>query len=532
MTKLSSKEIIQNIISKIRHDLTNPINAIIGYSELLLDILDGDGLSGFRKDVDSMISSGKTLLIDVKNIFSLNGGDDDDWENVFSSTDFQYTLRISLTTIIGLSEFLIEDKPYKKSKDCNEIDQIMFKIIQASKALLKLINDLNDYRNLSIDELIVKYDKHNDVKDISSIGLINNEAKGKTSLNRTGTILIIDDEPSNLEILTKNLTNSNHEVIAVSSVREAENAIQDNKDIDVILLDLIMPEINGIDYLKKLKSNDITYSIPVIMLSALDEVDAIVDCINAGAEDFLMKPVNRILLMARLNNALEKKYYRDKELKYQQKIKHEQKKSDNLLLNILPSSTADRLKDGETLIADDIEDATVLFADIPNFTSLSNEITAKELVLILNRVFSEFDEILNKYSLEKIKTIGDNYMLAGGIPNPNKDHATSVALMAIDMVSVMPGISDDINKKLNIRIGMNSGPLSAGVIGKKKFVYDLWGDTVNVASRMETSGESNKIHVSESTFKHLKETFNFTKCDKMEIPGKGVMQTYFLNGRI
>ena len=174
----------------------------------------------------------------------------------------------------------------------------------------------------------------------------------------------------------------------------------------------------------------------------------------------------------------------------------------------------------------------MLFADIPNFTSLSNDITAKELVLILNRVFSEFDEILSKYSLEKIKTIGDNYMLAGGIPKPNKGHATSVALMAIDMVSIMPEISNDINRELNIRIGINSGPLSAGVIGKKKFVYDLWGDTVNVASRMETSGESNRIHVSESTFGHLKGSFDFTKCDEMEIPGKGMMQTYFLNGSI
>jgi len=247
MMKLSNKEIIPSIISKIRHDLTNPINAIIGYSELLLDILDDDGMSAFSKDVDSMISSGQTLLIDVKNIFSLNGKTDNDWKNIFSSSDFQYTLRISLTTIIGLSEFLIDDKPYQALKDCNEIDQIMFKVIQASKALLKLINDLNDYKGLTVDELIAKYDKDNDMNDISSITSINNEGNEKPRLDKTGTILIIDDEPSNLEILTKNLTNSNHEVIAVSSVKEAENALLKNDNIDVILLDLIMPEINGID---------------------------------------------------------------------------------------------------------------------------------------------------------------------------------------------------------------------------------------------------------------------------------------------
>ena len=123
-------------------------------------------------------------------------------------------------------------------------------------------------------------------------------------------------------------------------------------------------------------------------------------------------------------------------------------------------------------------------------------------------------------------------MLAGGIPNPNKDHAELVALMALEMIDVMPEISENVNHKLEIRIGMNSGPLSAGVIGKKKFVYDLWGDTVNVASRMETSGKTNKIHVSEASYQHLKDTFNFIKCDKMDIPGKGLMQTYYLTKKL
>ncbi len=527
MMEVAIEKTIRKVINKIRHDLTNPINAIIGYSELLIDIMDDKELKNVKDDVNSMVKSGQTLLFDVKNIFSLKEIDDDGWEKIFTSSDFQYTLRISLTTIIGLSEFLLDDKPYVKSKDCNEIDQIMFKIIQASKTMLKLINDLNEFKAMTIDELMQRYGHNGDDDEINSIVFTAGSQHGKE--DRTGTVLIVDDEPSNLEILSKNLINSNHEVFMASSALEAEALLQANKDIDVIFLDLIMPDINGIECLKKLKSNADTFSIPVIMLSALDEIDAIVDCINIGAEDFLMKPVNRVLLIARLNNALEKKYYRDKELKYQEKIKEEQKKSENLLLNILPSSTASRLKDGETLIADDIEDATVLFADIPNFTSLSADITAKELVLILNKVFSEFDEILNKYSLEKIKTIGDNYMLAGGIPNPNKDHAMSVARMALDMVSVMPKLSREVNKELNIRIGINSGPLSAGVIGRKKFVYDLWGDTVNVASRMETSGESNKIHVSESTYEHLKDSFNFTMCVKMDIPGKGMMQTYFLN---
>ena len=529
--ELPTKQITKNILSKIRHDLTNPINAIIGYSQLLLDIA-GEDLISFKDDVSAILTSGETLLEDSKRIFSFDISRENDLGQLLSSSDFQYTLRIPLTTIIGLSEYIHEDKSYDNHLDSDEIDDILIKIKQAGKSLLKLINDLNNHSTYSLDELIIKYEHGINGKEGNLISSFDLVKKNKASSNRIGTVLIVDDEPSNLEILNKTLIQDHHEVLMASNASEASMILKKNKNIDVILLDLIMPGINGMDFLKNLKSDKHTYHIPVIMLSALDEVDTIVECINTGAEDFLMKPVNRVLLSARLNNALEKKYFRDKEVKYQDKIKKEQKKSENLLLNILPSSTAKRLKSGETLIADDIEDATVLFADIPKFTSLSSRITAKELVMLLNNIFSKFDEILSRYSLEKIKTIGDNYMLAGGIPNPNKDHAKSVALMALEMIDVMPEISEDVNHELEIRIGMNSGPLSAGVIGKKKFVYDLWGDTVNVASRMETSGKTNKIHVSEASYLHLKGMFNFVKCEEMDIPGKGMMQTYFLTNKI
>jgi len=302
--------------------------------------------------------------------------------------------------------------------------------------------------------------------------------------------------------------------------------------IDVILLDLVMPDMNGVELLEKIKEDKDTYHIPTIMLSALDEMDTIVKCINIGADDFLMKPINRTLLNARLNNSLEKKHFRDKEFNYREKIKSEQEKSENLLLNILPGSIASRLKEGESLIADDINNATVLFADIPGFTKLSSNISAKELVMLLNHVFSTFDELLEKHLLEKVKTIGDNYMLAGGITNKIDTHALSVTSMAIDMISALPAINKVIKKPIKLRIGINTGPISAGVIGKKKFIYDLWGDTVNVASRMESFSESNRIHVSEATYKIIKDFFKFEKRDLLHIPGKGKMQTYFISSRI
>jgi class 3 adenylate cyclase len=250
-----------------------------------------------------------------------------------------------------------------------------------------------------------------------------------------------------------------------------------------------------------------------------------------GADDFLIKPVNRILLHARLNNALEKKYFHDKEIQYQKQIKIEQEKSDKLLLNILPESIAKRLKNGESLIADDFEDSTVLFADLAGFTKLSSTISATDVVMQLNSIFSLFDGLLIKYSLEKIKTIGDCYMLVGGLPKPDKNHADSVARMALEMLDTIEQINTKTDQSLKVRIGINSGPVAAGVIGKEKFIYDLWGDTVNVASRMETFGSNSKIHVSSNTYLQLKDYYNFTKRDKINIPGKGTMQSYFLNSR-
>ena len=151
--------------------------------------------------------------------------------------------------------------------------------------------------------------------------------------------------------------------------------------------------------------------------------------------------------------------------------------------------------------------------------------------MILNNVFSVFDELLVKHSLEKIKTIGDSYMLAGGIPESSDNHAESVVEMALDMLEALPKIKIESQQPLQIRIGINSGNVSAGVIGKKKFIYDLWGDTVNVASRMETYGKHNHIHVYENTYYMLKDLYVFEKRKVLNIPGKGKMQTYFLTGR-
>lgn len=210
----------------------------------------------------------------------------------------------------------------------------------------------------------------------------------------------------------------------------------------------------------------------------------------------------------------------------------EQDRSDRLLLNILPKSVADRLKQDHTRIADRFEAVTIMFADLVDFTRISAGMTPDALVDLLGQVFSRFDELTEKHGVEKIKTIGDAYMVVCGAPEARADHAEAIANLAIDMQQALIELSVSSGHMLMMRIGINSGPVIAGVIGSSKFSYDLWGDTVNMASRMEHYGLSNVIHVTDSTYELIHDKFRFEKREPITVKGKGKVQSYFLIGRI
>lgn len=206
----------------------------------------------------------------------------------------------------------------------------------------------------------------------------------------------------------------------------------------------------------------------------------------------------------------------------------EQEKSENLLLNILPKEIAPILKNNPGTIAEHYDGASILFADIVNFTPWSVELPPKEMVEMLNEIFSYFDSLLDTYGVEKIRTIGDNYMAACGVPTPRPDHAQQLARMALDMSAYIQSRPPRNGKRLDFRIGINSGPLIAGVIGKRKFVYDLWGDPVNTASRMESSGVPGKIQITRDTYELIKDEFDCELRGKIVVKGKGEMETWYL----
>jgi adenylate cyclase len=295
-----------------------------------------------------------------------------------------------------------------------------------------------------------------------------------------GFVLVVDDEEPNRTLLRDPLEAYGYEVA------EADNALQALRLVgqripDVILLDVMMPGMDGFQLCRHLKQDRRTAHVPILMITALSERKERLLGIEAGANDFLNKPVDLQDLILRVANAALIKSLFDQ-------LKVERDKSDRLLLNTLPRAIAERMKLGEVNIADQHPEVTVLQADLVGFTALTVHIAPEQIVSLLNEIFSAFDLLSEKHRLEKIKTIGDAYMVAGGIPEAQPDHAEAIAELALDMRAAIEEFNREYQTSIQIRVGISTGPVIAGVIGRKKFAYDLWGDTVNIACRLESSG--------------------------------------------
>ncbi|MBI3850585.1 MAG: response regulator [Verrucomicrobia bacterium] len=337
---------------------------------------------------------------------------------------------------------------------------------------------------------------------------------------RRGFVLIVDDEEQNRTLLRDPLEARGFEVAEAENGVEALQRIADRPP-DVILLDVMMPKMDGFEVCRRLRRNGRTAHIPVLMVTALSERKERLLGIEAGANDFLNKPVDIQDVTLRVGNAAYAKRLHDQ-------LQTEREKSDQLLRNILPNPIAERMKKGELNIADHFPEATVLVADLVGFTTLSSHVDPEQVVFLLNEIFSAFDVLAEKRGLEKIKTIGDAYVVASGVPTPRPDHAEAIVGLALDMQREIERLNTEYNTAIRIRIGINTGPLIAGVIGRKKFAYDLWGVTVNVACRLETTGEPGRIQVGESTYQRLKHNYQFEQPHRMQLKGHGDLAAYWL----
>jgi len=357
-------------------------------------------------------------------------------------------------------------------------------------------------------------------------------------LAKSMKVLVVDDSRTLRRLLIRELNGMGITLITEAGDGNEALAKLPIDKVDLMLLDMEMPELDGLGVLKAVKSDPKLSYLPVIMVSSADQFEKTVECLQIGAEDYLPKPFNPVLLRARVFSSLEKKRLRDLDREHILQLQHEkellnieQMKSEKLMLNILPKPIAERLKKGESNIAGAYPEVTVLFSDLVGFTKMSSQKTATELVKLLNQIFTLFDKRAEDLGLEKIKTIGDAYMAVGGIPIPRPDHALIAADMALGMFEDLDKFNQMNNMDIKMRIGMHSGPVVAGVIGFTKFSYDLWGNTVNTASRMESTSVPGRVQMTSITKDLLEDHFEVEEREMMECKGLGSILTFFVNKR-
>ena len=514
-------------LGKARHNLKNPINAILGYSEMLIEDCEDECIEAPIADLNILYNSGLNILSVIEKNF-----DESALENPHNTLsklakETEISIREPLNTIIGYSELLLEDNADIK---IDNFKSDISRISESGKLLEQELGSIIKFSNNENLDFLKGYESdgaHSMVQDVmDSIEPIS-EKEDKPRI--LGKLLAVDDNRNNTELLKKRLRKQGHEVITANNGREAMVSLIDNNDTDLILLDIVMPEMNGYEFLKFIKNDKRFHELPVIMISSMDDTDSIYRCIEAGADDYITKPFEKSILDARIASCMEKKKLRDKERILMQELQEERDRSEHLLLNILPKEIAQRLKSGETDIADKHDDVSIIFCDIVNFTPQAQKLNPNKLVNILNNIFKPFDDLSDKYGIEKIKTIGDSYFAVGGLNNDKTLSAINIIKLGKAFIKSIKDIDNSTPEMdIKIRIGVHTGPIVAGVIGENKFAYDLWGASVNMANRLETTCPPGNIQVSEETKRLLEDNFSYEIQKLTDIKGIGSVNTYLI----
>jgi adenylate cyclase len=346
-------------------------------------------------------------------------------------------------------------------------------------------------------------------------------------------ILIVDDQQANVTLLEHMLRGAGY--VGASSTLDPHTVceLHAKHRYDLILLDLQMPGMDGFQVMEGLKPLEQDGYLPVLVITA--EPGHKLRALRSGAKDFISKPFEIAEVLTRVRNLLEVRLLhvairrKNAELKKLfDQVVAERKVSERLALHVPPDSIAARLQARPDVMTDSFADATVLVADIVGFTERTPAESPERLALLLDEIFAGFDGLAKERGLRKIKTLGNSYMAAGGVPVPSSDHAAHAAHLSLDMVGALARLNERGGHPLQVRIGIATGALVAGLIGRHMYVYDVWGDAVYTASRMESHGVAGRVQVSESTRRRLAEPFLFEEGGTIEVEGQGEVKTWFV----
>jgi DNA-binding response OmpR family regulator len=338
---------------------------------------------------------------------------------------------------------------------------------------------------------------------------------------RRWKLLIVDDEPLNIDYLEQELEDLGYETVAAyDGVQALEMVATENPDM--ILLDIMMPEMDGFQVLERLKENKQWRSIPVVVISAMSDIQSVVKGIEMGADDYLPKPFNDVLLRARLRSGLQKRAWQLQERAYLLEIEAEKHRADELLNVILPEAIAAELKANQVVQPREYLDVAVMFADIVGFTAYCDQHPAAEILANLQALIVGFEQIAIRYRLQKIKTIGDAFMAAGGLLVPLDNPVYECVQCGQEMIS----LAKKLPAGWDVRVGIHFGSVLGGVVGRQQYLFDIWGDTVNTAQRVERSGKERSVNLSSAAWKQVSDLFVADSSRALEIKGKGLLEIF------
>lgn len=333
-------------------------------------------------------------------------------------------------------------------------------------------------------------------------------------------LLVVDDEAFNRQLIVRQLNQEGYETVdAVGDGREALDLLRSDP-IDLVLLDLEMPELDGFGVLRELKADMRLRDIPVLMISGQDDQTNIIKCIEMGADDFLPKPFDPVLLRARMGACLDRKRMSDQRASYMEQVRLEKKRSDDLLNVILPSVAANELKHSGAVTPRRYDNVAILFCDIVQFTKFCDANQPETVVSRLQELFERFEDLTDQYEMEKIKTIGDEYMATAGLLRHNSDPILSIVKCGLEMTKV----ADEIGSDWQVRVGVNVGPVVAGIVGRQKYQFDVWGDAVNVAARMTAVGSPGAVCMTHDVWMQIESECEGRSLGRVQVKGKGEVE--------
>ena len=511
-----------------RHDLRNPLGEAMGFAEILVEEAEELEFTDLVPDLQRIHDSAAETLTGLN--------------RDLTADNLRQDPTIVEALIAGIATFAIEitDKVGALETACarlegcefhEDLQRIRDAAVRLADRAPALLRDLlaDDAGGESFAEECAEtvmlsradIEREDEHRPTGETVFFHRPSTSDDSATSSGTILVVDDTEANRALLTRRLTRQGFNVaVAEDGARALE--LLERKPFDIVLLDILMPGMDGHQVLLSIKTSPTLRHLPVIMISGLDDLENLVRCIENGAEDYLTKPFDPVLLRARIGACLEKKRLRDRELEHLAEIDQQRRRADELLHVILPPEIATELKETNRVQPRSHPDVAVLFADVTGFTDYSGRNPPETVVANLQQLIARFEAISERLGLEKIKTIGDAYMATAGLLKPVENPVLNAAEAALEMCAAARDLACD----WRVHVGIHVGPVVAGVIGDRKYHFDIWGDTVNTASRVADLAGEEGVLLSEAAWRRVENSCAGEAAGQFAAKGKGEIQVF------